>query len=99
MQTQWYLCEIKNSSDNQDNYLKKTDNLSVKYPNIFSSDDTAVQDNKKGEGLLYVWLPIIPRLGDTLQFAAWQAQVSKVILPTDLKSEQVLKKDFLFQPR
>ena len=42
MQTQWYLCEIKNSSDNQDNYLKKTDNLSVKYPNIFSSDDTAV---------------------------------------------------------
>jgi len=42
MQTQWYLCEIKNSSDNQDNYLKKTDNLSVKYPNIFYSDDTAV---------------------------------------------------------
>jgi hypothetical protein len=40
---------------------------------------------------LYVWLPIIPRLGDTLQFAGWQAQVSKVILPTDVKSETGIK--------
>lgn len=46
-----------------------------------------MEGNKKGEGLWYVWLPIIPRVGDTLQLAGWQAQVSQVILPTDLKSE------------
>jgi hypothetical protein len=91
MQTQWYLCEIENYSDNQGNYLKKTDNLSVQYPNIFCWDDTAVEDNKKGEGLWYVWLPIIPRVGDTLQFAAWQVQVSKVILATDWHSETGIK--------
>jgi len=50
-----------------------------------------VEDNKKGEGLWYVWLPIIPRVGHTLQFAGGQSQVSQVILPTDLKSETGLK--------
>ena len=91
MQTQQYLCEIENYSDNQGNYLKKTDNLSVQYPNIFCWDGTAVEDNKKGEGLWYVWLPIIPRVGDTLQFAAWQVQVSKVIWATDWHSETGIK--------
>ncbi len=91
MQTQWYLCEIENYSDNQGNAQKKTDNLSVQYPNIFYWDDTAVKDNKKGEGLGYVQLPIIPRVGGTLQLAGWQAQVSQVILPTDLKSETGIK--------
>jgi hypothetical protein len=41
--------------------------------------------------LWYVWLPIIPRVGDTLQFAAWQVQVSKVILATDWHSETGIK--------
>jgi hypothetical protein len=85
------LCEIGNYSDHQGNYLKKTDNLSVKYPNILCSDDTVIENNKKGEGFWYVWLPIIPRVGDTLQFAGWQAQVSKVILVTDWKSETGIK--------
>jgi hypothetical protein len=91
MQTQWYLCERENYSDHQGNSLKKTDNLSVKYPNIFGSDDTAVEANKKGEIFWYVWLPIIPRVGDTLQLAGWRVQVSKVILVTDWKSETGIK--------
>ena len=94
MQTQWYLCEIENYSDNQGNAPKKTDNLSVQYSNIFCWDDTAVEDNKRGEGLWYVWLPIIARLGDTLQFAVWQVQVSKVILATHWKSETGIKEGF-----
>ena len=91
MQTQWYLCEIENYSDTQGNYLKKTDNLSVQYANICDQDDTAVEDNKKGEGLWYVWLPIIPRVGDTLQFAGWQVEVSKVILIPDWHSKTGIK--------
>jgi hypothetical protein len=91
MQTQWYLGHIEKYSEHQGNNLKKTDNLSVQYPNIFCSDDTAVEENKKGEGSWYVWLPIIPRVGDTLQFAGWQVQVSKVILATDWHSETGIK--------
>jgi hypothetical protein len=91
MQTQWYLCEIASYSERQGNILKKTDNLSVQYPNIFCSDDTAVEDNKKGEGWWYVWLPIIPRVGDTLQFASWQVQVSQVTLATDWHSQTGIK--------
>ncbi|MEG4171295.1 MULTISPECIES: hypothetical protein [unclassified Microcoleus] len=91
MQTQWYLCEIKNYSDAQGNRLKKTDNLSVQYPNIFCWDGTDVEDNKKGEGCWYVGLPIIPRVGDTLQFAGWQVEVSKVILIPDWHSKTGIK--------
>ena len=91
MQTQWYLCEIENYSEHQGNIIKKTDNLSVQRPNIFCWDGTAVEDNKKGEGFWYVWLPIIPRVDDTLQLAGQQAQVSKVILATDGHSETGIK--------
>lgn len=98
MQTQWYLCEIVNYPESEGDRLKKTDNLSVKYPNIFFSEiqaiqmsDTAVENNKKGKGAWYVWLPIIPRVGDTLQFTGWQVEVSKVILMTDWKSETGIK--------
>jgi hypothetical protein len=42
--------------------------------------------------LWYVWLPIIPSVGDTLQFAAWkEVQVSKVILKFDWESETGIK--------
>jgi len=66
-------------------------NLSVQYPNILCSDDTEVENNKKGEGSWYVWLPIIPRVGDTLQFGGWRVQVSKVMLATDWESETGIK--------
>ena len=91
MQTQQYLCEIENYSDNQGNAQKKTHNLSVEYPNIFCWDDTAVEDNKKGEKSWYVWLPIIPRVGDTLVFLAWDVQVYKVRLKNDWHSETGIK--------
>ena len=92
MQTQWYLCEIASYSESQGNNLKKTENLSVQHPNIFPWDGTDVEDNKKGEGFWYVWLPIIPRVGDTLQFPAWrEVQVSKVRLATDWKSKTGIK--------
>jgi hypothetical protein len=92
MQTQWYLCEIASYSERQGNNLKKTENLSVQQPNIFRFHDIAVEDNKKGEGYWYVWLPIIPRVGDTLQFPAWkEVQVSKVILKFDWESETGIK--------
>ena len=99
MQTQWYLCEIANYSEHQGNELKKTDNLSIKYPNIFCLDDIGVEDNKKGEGFWYVWLPIIPRVGDTLQFAGQQVEVSKVILATDWHSETGIKEGLFLLAR
>ncbi|CBN55312.1 MULTISPECIES: hypothetical protein [Kamptonema] len=93
MQTQWYLCEIEKYPDNEGVRLKSSDNLSVKYSDIFVNSldimlrgDRAIESNKIGEGSWYVWLPIIPRVGDTLQFAGWQVQVSKVVLPTDFNS-------------
>ena len=91
MQTQWYLCEIANYPESEGDRLKKTDNLSIKYPNIFCLDDIGVEDNKKGKGSWYVWLPIITRVGDTLQFAGWLVEVSKVILATDWHSETGIK--------
>ena len=91
MQTQWYLCEIANYSEHQGNNLKKTDNLSVKYPNIFCGDDIGVEDNQNPSPFWYVWLPIIPRVGDIIQFAGWQVEVSKVILVTDWHSETGIK--------
>jgi hypothetical protein len=88
--TQWYLCEIDASPSHEEERLKKTDNLSVRYPDIFVGGITAllggadvVENNKSGEGSWYIWLPIIPRVGDTLQFAGWQVEVSKVVLITD----------------
>jgi hypothetical protein len=97
MQTQWYLCEIEKYPKHEGDELKKTDNLSVKYPEIFVGGITAllmgdpVEANKEGEGQWYVWLPIIPRVGDTLQFAGWQVQVSKVVLETDWISKTGIK--------
>ncbi len=98
MQTQWYLCEIANYPESEGDRLKKTNNLSVKYHNIFFSEiqaitmsDTAVENNKKGKGSWYVWLPIIPRVGDTLQFSGWPVEVSKVTLATDWHSETGIK--------
>ena len=106
MQTQWYLCEIESYPESEGDRLKKTDNLSVQYPNIFVGGikamlmgDTAVEDNKKGEGSWYVWLPIIPRVGDTLQFAGWQVQVSKVLLETDWNSETGIKEGLFVSAR
>lgn len=106
MQTQWYLCEIANYPESEGDRLKKTNNLSVKYPNIFFSEiqaitmsGTAVKNNKKGEGAWYVWLPIIPRVGDTLQFVSWQVQVSNVILETDWDSETGIKEGVFMSAR
>jgi hypothetical protein len=97
MQTQWYLCEIENYPEDEGNKLKKTNNLAVTYPDIFVGgitslligDSRAVEanKNKEGKGAWYVWLPIIPRVGDTLQFAGWPVQVSKVVLITNWLSE------------
>lgn len=80
MQTQWYLCEIDKYPNNEETRLKPRDNLSVKYPETFRGSDN-----------WFVWLPIIPRVGDTLQFNSWQVQVSKVILETDFDSETGIK--------
>ena len=106
MQTQWYLCEIENYPQNEGDSLKRTGNLSVNYPNIFFSGiqalltgDTVIEDNIKGDGSWYVWLPIIPRVGDTLQFAGWQVQVSKVLLETDWKSETGIKEGHFVSAR
>jgi hypothetical protein len=41
--------------------------------------------------LWYVWLPIIPRVGDTLVFVAWDVQVYKVRLKNDWHSETGIK--------
>lgn len=85
--TQWYLCKIyKSPSDDQDS-LKKTDNLSVRYPDVFFGDGW------------YVWLPIIPRVGDTLQFDGSQVQVSNVILETDWTTKTGIKEDAFVSAR
>jgi hypothetical protein len=78
MQTQWYLCEIDNYPKHEGERLKPTDNLCVKHPDIFNSSWS-------------VWLPIIPRVGDTLQFSGWQVQVSKIRLKTDWNSKTGIK--------
>lgn len=77
-QTQWYLCEIANYPEHEGESLKPTDNLCVKHPDIFNSSWS-------------VWLPIIPRVGDTLQFSGWQVQVSKIVLNTDYNSKTGIK--------
>ena len=95
METQWYLCRIDAYPKNEAERLKKTDNLSVKYPDAFidfSFFEDKIESNKKGEGDWYVWLPIIPRVGDTLQFTGWQVQVSQVILSTDWHSDKGIQK-------
>lgn len=106
MQTQWYLCKIENYPQHEGNELKKTDNLSVNYPNIFVDmiqsmlmGDTALEYNKQGEGSWYIWLPIVPRVGDTLQMAGWQVQVSKVILETDWSSKTGIKEGLFVSAR
>lgn len=100
MQTQWYLCEIDNYPAHEGENLKTSDNLSVEHPEIFTGGVTAllmgsdaVERNKAGEGQWYVWLPIIPRVGDTLQFSGWQVEVSRVILETDWTSETGIKEE------
>ena len=70
--TQWYLCRIWNSPTSEKERLSITDSLSVTNPDSFDG--------------WVVWLPIIPRVGDTLQFSGWQVQVSKVVLQTDWES-------------
>ncbi|MCT7977612.1 hypothetical protein [Laspinema olomoucense] len=98
METQWYLCKIDAYPEPEGNRLRKTDNLSVEHPDIFFSEISAllsnnlIEANQKGEGEWYVWLPIIPRPGDTLQFASWQVEVSKVILLTDWHSKTGIQK-------
>ena len=93
MQTQWYLCQISECPRREAEELKKTDNLSVKYPDLFIDGlfslfgDNVIEENRKGNGSWFVWLPIIPRVGDTLQFSGWQVQVSKVLLLTDYSSK------------
>ena len=37
---------------------------------------------------------IVPRVGDTLQFAGWQVEVSKVILIPDWHSKTGIKEGF-----
>lgn len=97
METQWYLCKIDAYPEHEGDKLMKTDNLSVEHPDIFFSEISAllsndpIETNRKGEGEWYVWLPIIPRPGDTLQFASWRVEVSKVILLTDWHSKTGIK--------
>ncbi|MDJ1174412.1 hypothetical protein [Roseofilum capinflatum] len=78
METQWYLCMIQNYPEHEGEELQKTDNLSITQPDTF-------------DGSWYVWLPIIPRAGDTLQFAGWQVEVSRVVLQTDWRSKTGIK--------
>ncbi|MBE9182414.1 hypothetical protein IQ268_28095 [Oculatella sp. LEGE 06141] len=106
MQTQWYLCEIGSYPEHEGDHLKKADNLSVQHPDIFFGDiyamlegSAVIERNKKGEGDWYVWLPIIPRVGDTLQFAGWQVQVSRVILSTDWNSKTGIKEGLFVSAR
>jgi hypothetical protein len=76
----------------------------VKYPDIFIDGFEAllgitIDDNKQGKGSWYVWLPIIPRVGDTLQFAGWQTQVSQVILETDWQSKTGIQEGLFVSAR
>lgn len=91
---QWYLCQIVAYPDHEGERLKPTDNLSVQHPEMFLSGlsgllmgEQAVEDNAAGRGDWFVWLPIIPRVGDTLQFRGWQVEVSRIILQTDWTSK------------
>jgi hypothetical protein len=40
--TQWYLCEIQRYPDHEGENLKKTDNLSVRYPDFFVGGISAI---------------------------------------------------------
>lgn len=73
--TQWYLCQIQESPKGDRERLSIGENLAVTNPDIYNFS-----------GVWTVWLPIIPRVGDTLQFSGWQVQVSKVVLQTDWTS-------------
>ena len=91
---QWYLCQISAYPDHEGNELKRTDNLSVLHPRMFVDGlkamligEQAVKKNAEGTGDWFVWLPIIPRVGDTLQFSGWQVEVSRVILQADWSSK------------
>ena len=101
MQTQWYLCEIERYPDCEGEELKKTNNLYAKYSNFFSEDIQKKQygDNNDDINSWLVWLPIIPRIGDTLQFRGWQVQVSNVILRTDYTSERGIKEGVFISAR
>lgn len=97
---QWYLCQIDNYPQHEGEKLKPTDNLSVKYPDIFMDGfsslllgDDFLDTNSTGEGSWFIWLPIIPRVGDTLQMAGWQVHVSRVLLPSDFSSKNGIHKD------
>ena len=79
--TQWYLCEVRECPAHEEKELKKTDNLAVRYPDL------------KGEGGWYIWLPIIPRVGDTLQFRGWPVQVSQVVLKTNWTTKTGIMED------
>ncbi len=95
---QWYLCEIDKCPEDERERLKPSDNLSVKYPDIFMSgllsllSEDYISENSEGSGSWFVWLPIIPRVGDVLQMTGWQVQVSSVLLMTDFRSKNGLKK-------
>lgn len=106
METQWYLCEIIDYPKNEGNRLKKTDNLSAHYPDVFLSSlramiegERLIVDNEQGQGQWYVWLPIIPRVGDVLQFAGWQVQVSYVLLETEWESTTGIKEGMYVSAR
>lgn len=88
MQSQWYLCLIESYPYNEGERLKPHDNLSVRYPDDFFGEDEWC-----------VWLPIIPRVGDTLQFNSWQVQVSRVILHADTRSETGIKEGIFVSAR
>jgi hypothetical protein len=75
MDQQWFLCDIDRNPDLEENRLKLQDNLSVKQPQF------------SGLGEWLVWLPIIPRVGDILQFPGWPVQVSRVTLTTNTDSQ------------
>ena len=74
MSQQWFLCNINQCSANEEEHLKSVDNLSVKHSQF--------QDLR---GWL-VWLPIIPRVGDALNFPGWHVRVSRVTLFTNTAS-------------
>jgi len=92
-QRQWYLCQIIAYPAHEGSDLKPRNNLSVRHPDFFLDGlnamlmgEQAVERNAEGSGDWFVWLPIIPRVGDTLQFAGWQVEVSRIILQADWDS-------------